>query len=156
VANPFKGLRPSAGTKEPAAVTNEATDVSPPPRGPAHAPSFLDRVPLRRRMQYLRRRRELALRDLGGFVFEEHHQGEDRADLRTEKLDALDALEGELHTIEQALDDRRELLILREPGIASCPHCATIHGSEANFCPNCGVATATASGAAEATQASGR
>ena len=105
-------------------------------------------------MQYLRRRREIALRDLGGFVLEEHRQGEDRVALRTEKLDALDALDGELHTIEQALDDRRELLVLREPGIASCPHCATIHGSEANFCPNCGVASDSPRHASAGTQAS--
>jgi hypothetical protein len=142
VARPKRGLRRSAGAPGPAAVTADATEVSAAPLDTARATSFLQRVPLRRRLQYLRRRRELALRDLGGFVYEEHRQGEDRATLRSEKLEALDAIDGELQTIQHALDDRQELLVLREPGIASCPQCATIRGSEANFCPNCGIPSA--------------
>jgi hypothetical protein len=142
VAKPKLGLRRSAVADGPAVATDDATEVSPPPADPARATSFLQRVPLRRRLQYLRRRRELALRDLGGFVYEEHRQGEDRTTLRSEKLDALDALDSELQTIQHALEDRQELLVLREPGIASCPHCSTIHGSDANFCPNCGASAA--------------
>src|SRR5471032_65321 len=135
VANPKPGLRRPARTSGSVAAADDTTEVSPPPAEPGRATSFLERV-------HLRRRRELGLRDLGGFVYEEHRQGEDHATLRREKLDALEALDGELHTIEHALDDRQELLVLREPGIASCPHCSTIHGSDANFCPNCGAATA--------------
>jgi hypothetical protein len=142
VANPRLGLRRSGRTDGAAAVTDDATEVSSPPADASRATSFLERVPLRRRLQYLRRRRELALRDLGGFVYEEHRQGEDHTPLRSEKLEALDALDGELQTIADALDDRQELLVLREPGITSCPHCSTIHGSDANFCPNCGAPAA--------------
>jgi NADH pyrophosphatase NudC (nudix superfamily) len=74
-------------------------------------------------------------------VFEEHRQHENHAALRGEKLASLDALYTELDTLERALRDRRELLVLREPGITACPQCATIHGSEAKFCPNCGTPT---------------
>ena len=29
---------------------------------------------------------------------------------------------------------------LREPGITACPRCGTLHGSDARFCPSCGLA----------------
>jgi len=110
--------------------------------GGGRATSFLQRAVLRRRLRFLRRRRELALRDLGGFVFEAHRLGERRPELHAEKLAALDALDAELVTLERALDVREELTILHEPGIASCPQCATIHDSTARFCPGCGRAIA--------------
>jgi hypothetical protein len=105
------------------------------------AAGFLQRASLRRRLLFLRRSREVALRDLGGFVHEAHRQGEARPALLSEKLAALDALEGERQTLERALDDRQELVVLREPGITACPQCSTIHGSDARFCPGCGIPT---------------
>ena len=110
--------------------------------GAVSATGFMQRAVVRRRLRFLRRRRELLLHDLGGFVFESHRLGDDRADVRTEKLDALSALDAELAALEHALDAREEVAVLREPGIASCPRCSTIHDSAANFCPTCGRPTA--------------
>jgi hypothetical protein len=110
-------------------------------QGAVAATGFLQRALLRRRVRFLRRRRELALHDLGGFAFETHRLGEPRDELFGEKLAALDALDDELATLQRALDLREELAVLREPGIASCPECSTIHDSAANFCPSCGRPT---------------
>jgi hypothetical protein len=131
-----------AATSSPVSKDGEGAATSPTPSGEGEgaATSFLQRVPLRRRLQYLRRRREVALRDLGGFVFETHRQGEERPELLAEKLGALDAIDEESGRLEQALHERREVLVLREPGISACPECSTLHGSEANYCPNCGTA----------------
>jgi rubrerythrin len=104
----------------------------------ARATSFIERAILRRRLRFLQRRRELALHDLGGFVFEAHRQGEVREELTGEKLAAIAAIDAELETLQRALDVREELTVLREPGVASCPQCGTIHDSGANYCPSCG------------------
>ncbi|HEX4035745.1 MAG TPA: zinc ribbon domain-containing protein [Solirubrobacteraceae bacterium] len=109
--------------------------------GAVSATGFMQRAVVRRRLRFLRRRRELLLHDLGGFVFESHRLGEDRDELRSEKLEALSALDAELAVLEHALGAHEEVAVLREPGIASCPRCSTIHDSAANFCPNCGRST---------------
>jgi hypothetical protein len=106
--------------------------------GAVRATGFIQRAVVRRRLRFLRRRRELLLHDLGGFVFESHRLGEDRDALRAQKLETLSALDAELAVLEHALDAREELAVLREPGIASCPRCSTIHDSAANYCPTCG------------------
>jgi hypothetical protein len=108
------------------------------------ATGFMQRAVIRRRARFLRRRRELALHDLGGFAFESHRLGESRDDLFAEKLAALSALDDELAKLQNALEHHEELTILREPGIASCPQCSTIHDSCANFCPGCGRPSAGA------------
>jgi hypothetical protein len=105
----------------------------------ANAPSFAERTRMRRRLRYLRRLRELAFRDLGGLTFDLHRFGRDRRDLVAAKLDALTAIDRELRALETGLNDRRALHELHEPGIAACPRCATLHGSDANFCPGCGT-----------------
>jgi hypothetical protein len=110
--------------------------------GSVRATSFVERALLRRRLRFLGRRRELALHDLGGFVFESHRLGQTRPDLQEQKLAALDAIDGEMATLQRALEVREELAVMREPGIASCPECRTIHDSAANYCPGCGRATA--------------
>jgi len=110
--------------------------------GGGRATSFLQRALLRRRLRFLGRRRELALHDLGGFVFESHRLGQARPDLQERKLAALDAIDGEMAMLQRALEVREELTVLHEPGIASCPECRTIHDSAANYCPGCGRATA--------------
>jgi hypothetical protein len=112
--------------------------------GAVTATGFMQRAVVRRRLRFLRRRRELLLHDLGGFVFESHRLGEDRDALRAEKLEALSALDAELAVLEHALGAREEVAVLREPGIASCPRCSTIHDSVANYCPNCGRASGEA------------
>jgi hypothetical protein len=113
--------------------------------GGASATSFLERARLRRRLRFLTRRRELALHDLGGFVFEEHRLGQSRPELEAAKLAALDAIDSELATLQYALAMREELTVLREPGLASCPDCREIHDSAANYCPACGRATGESS-----------
>ena len=102
-------------------------------------PGFRIRGRLRRRLRYLRRVRELGLRDLGGLVFDLHRFERQGETLVAGKLAALTTVDSEVRELEAALDDRRELVVLREPGLAACPRCAALHGSDANFCPNCGM-----------------
>ena len=65
--------------KEPAVRLAVVGDPAPPtaPADGARATSFVERAVLRRRIRFLRRRRELALHDLGGFVYETHRLGEE-------------------------------------------------------------------------------
>jgi ribosomal protein L40E len=139
----------------PVAAPADATAVQPPvePPVPAEAlpagmapadvaptrPSFRDRGRLRRRLRYLRRVRELGFRDLGGLAFDLHRFRRRNDELVLGKLAALDAVDRELRAIERVLDDRRDIVELREPGIAACPRCGALHGSDANFCPQCGT-----------------
>src|SRR3954453_4263068 len=102
-------------------------------------PSFHDRGRLRRRMRYLRRVRELGFRDLGGLVFDLHRFARRNDELVLGKLAALDAVDRELRAIERVLGERRDIIELREPGIAACPRCGALHGSDARFCPQCGT-----------------
>lgn len=102
-------------------------------------PSFKDRGRLRRRLRHLRRVRELGFRDLGGLVFDLHRFGRRGDALVAQKLNALAAVDRELRALERALQDQRPFHELREPGLAACPRCAAIHGSDARFCPACGT-----------------
>lgn len=102
--------------------------------------SFRNRSALRRRLRYLRRVREIGFRDLGGLVFDLDRFGRDRPDLVAMKLAGLKAIDAELRTLEVALDDVHDFEELQEPGISACAHCGALHGSEARFCPTCGVA----------------
>jgi hypothetical protein len=113
----------------------EPADPAAPPK-----PTFRNRGRLRRRMRFLRRVRELGYRDLGGLVFDQHRFNRPSEDLVRAKVDALAAVDGELRALEEALRDRRDITELREPGISVCPRCGTLHGSDANFCPSCGLA----------------
>jgi hypothetical protein len=108
------------------------------PEEPA-APGFGERGRMRRRLRFLRKARELAYRDLGGLVFEMQRLGERHDELAAAKLATLAAIDTELRALEGALADRRPLTVLRESGIAACPRCAAIHGSEDRFCPSCGL-----------------
>jgi hypothetical protein len=119
-------------TQLPAGLPEEQT--APPPS----APSFRDRGRLRRRLRYLRRARELGFRDLGGLVFDLRRFDRDRPDLVQVKLDALAGVDQELRALEIALDQRTPIHELREPGIASCPRCGALHGTDDRFCPACG------------------
>ena len=105
----------------------------------ATRPSFRDRGRLRRRMRYLRSVRELGFRDLGGLVFDLHRFTRRNDELVLGKLAALDAVDRELRAIERVLDERRDIVELREPGVAACPRCGALHGSDARFCPQCGT-----------------
>jgi hypothetical protein len=133
------GPRP-AGADQPTAVLPAvdpaAVDGTPVPV----SPGFRDRGKLRRRLRYLRRVRELGYRDLGGLTFDLHRFGRDGTPLVHEKLAALGAVDSELRAVERALGEERAFVDLREAGIAACPRCAALHGSEARFCPSCGIA----------------
>jgi ribosomal protein L40E len=137
---------PSPKETQPTIVAPAAAPVAEPlPAGLAPedvAPtrsSFRDRGRLRRRLRYLRRVRELGFRDLGGLVFDLHRFGRRNDELVLGKLAALDAVDRELRAIERVLDERRDILELREPGVAACPRCGALHGSDAQFCPQCGT-----------------
>jgi hypothetical protein len=127
----------------PPAATGETGVIEAPPGAehapPDAAPRFRGRTRMRRRLRYLRRRRELAFRDLGGLVFDLHRFGRDRDDLVIQKLDGLRTIDHELRTIEVALRTRGDVTVLREAGIAACPRCETLHDTDASFCPGCGT-----------------
>lgn len=114
-------------------------DLDPASLQVASTPSFRDRGRLRRRLSYLRRVRELGFRDLGGLVFDLHRFGRDGQALVQAKLDALSVVDRELRALERVLKDKPLYVDLREPGIAACPRCAALHGSDARFCPSCGA-----------------
>jgi hypothetical protein len=108
--------------------------------GPGESIGFGARGRMRRRARFLRKARELAYRDLGGLVFNLHRFGQRNDALVVAKLATLSHIDGELRTLETALQERQAVMILREAGIAACPRCAAIHGSDDRFCPNCGLA----------------
>jgi hypothetical protein len=132
---PFRRRRSGAvrtdGSTTPVAGVDPATAAS---------PSFRDRGRLRRRLRYLRRVRELGFRDLGGLVFDQHRFNRPNEELVRGKLAALQAVDTELRALEVLLNDPRPLHELREPGIAACVRCGALHGTDARFCPSCGVA----------------
>jgi len=95
---------------------------------------------MRRRARFLRKARELAYRDLGGLVFDLHRFGQRNDPVVLAKLATLGHIDAELRALEQALHEIRPVTVLREVGIAACPRCAAIHGSDDRFCPGCGLA----------------
>jgi hypothetical protein len=133
---------PGAVDASTAAPTSEQQAAAEVPAGqepvPAR-PSFRQRGRLRRRLRYLRRIRELGFRDLGGLIFDQHRFSQANEALVHGKLSALAAVDGELRALEHALDDRRPLTELREPGVSVCSRCGALHGSDARFCPSCGT-----------------
>ena len=95
----------------------------------------------RRRLAYLRRVRELQLRDVGGFVFDLYRFGERRDHLVREKLDALISTAKEVHALEGLLEGPAGARVheVRMPGVGgACPHCGDLHASDARFCARCG------------------
>ncbi|MCU0259142.1 MAG: zinc ribbon domain-containing protein [Solirubrobacteraceae bacterium] len=56
------------------------------------------------------------------------------------KVAAIDAVDRELRAIEDALGRRAPYDELFIPGVSACPRCGALHGSDARFCPNCGLA----------------
>jgi len=119
------------------AAAQPAAAAEPAPR----RPGFRARGRMRRRLRYLRKLRELQVRDLGGLVFDLRRFERKRDDLVAQKIDQIRASDDELHALERALDERRELRDVREPGIGgTCPRCFAIYGSADKFCANCGAA----------------
>jgi hypothetical protein len=107
---------------------------------PAAPPGFRERGSMRRRARFLRKARELAYRDLGGLVYNLHRFGQRNDALVLAKLGTLGQFDMELRALEGALGEYQSVTVIRDAGIAACPRCAAIHGSEDRFCPNCGLA----------------
>jgi hypothetical protein len=130
----------TSGTNPTYAAPSQGPPESQPAEAPgAEQPGFRSRGRARRRARFLRRARELAYRDLGGLVYNLHRFGQRNDPLVLAKLSTLSHIDGELRTIETALEERSPVTVLREAGITACPRCAAIHGSEDRYCPNCGL-----------------
>ena len=95
---------------------------------------------VRRRARFLRRARELALRDLGGLVYEAHRRDQDGDALVKEKVQHLGVIDAELRVLEVELGTPRGETVLREPGVGgTCPRCGGLHASDAHHCSRCGL-----------------
>jgi hypothetical protein len=152
IANQTTAAQPPAGETAPSATdgqppVDEVAPVAPadgqPPAGedaPTGPPGFTERGRMRRRARFLRKARELAYRDLGGLVFDLHRFARRNDALVLAKLETIGRIDGELRALEATLAERQPVTVLREAGVAACPRCAAIHGSDDRFCPNCGLA----------------
>jgi hypothetical protein len=99
---------------------------------------------LRRRLRYLRRARELMLRDLGGLLYEVHRTGGGdvaaHATIVDAKVQRIAGLDQEAHALEAALASPRAETVLFQPGVGgTCGHCGALFPSEARFCAACGT-----------------
>lgn len=127
-------------------IPDRAAAVPPAPQGPPPVateggppPTTLKRGQMRRRLRYLRRLRELALRDIGGFLVECRRFGRDRADLVEAKVAEAAEVDREVRTLERALETGPAFEELRQPGIGgACSECGTVFGSGDRFCAWCG------------------
>ena len=136
-----------------AAGAEPARPVDPVASVPAN-PTWRERGRLRRRLRYLREVRELGYRDLGGLVFDQHRFQRPNDGLVQGKVLAIDAVDRELRAIEQALRSATLVNELALPGISACQRCGALHGSDARYCPQCGLAFAgprTVAGMGDAT-----
>ena len=96
---------------------------------------------LRRQIRFLRKQRELQMRDLGGLVFDMYRFGSKRQDLVREKLRLMFEADRELREFEAMLGGGRRRLEVREPGVGgSCPRCLTLYSTDAHYCWRCGLA----------------
>jgi hypothetical protein len=101
---------------------------------------------LRRRLRYLRRARELMLRDLGGLLYEVHRTGGGDVSAHGHvigaKVQRIANVDAEAEAIESALAAPRAESVVFQPGVGgTCDHCGELYGSSALFCSNCGVPT---------------
>jgi hypothetical protein len=103
---------------------------------------------LRRRLRYLRRARELMLRDLGGLLYEVHRTGGGRIEAHATvvgaKVQRIAGLDAEAHALETALAAPRSETVVFEPGVGgTCATCGELYSSDARFCSNCGAPVGT-------------
>ena len=126
---------------EPAPAAEPAPPIDPVAAVPAN-PTWRERGRLRRRLRYLREVRELGYRDLGGLVFDQHRFQRPNDGLVQGKVLAIDAVDRELRAIEQALRAGTLVTELALPGVSACQRCGALHGSDARYCPQCGLAFA--------------
>lgn len=131
------GPVPAAADATPATAETAVMPAETAPR----RPGFRARGRLRRRLRYLRKLRELQVRDLGGLMFDLRRFERKRDDLVAQKIDHIRACDDELRALEQALAERRDLRDVREPGVGgTCPRCFAVFGSADRFCASCGAA----------------
>jgi hypothetical protein len=118
-----------------------ALAVRPKPRRRALRLGLTERGRLRRQVRFLRKQRELQMRDLGGLIFDMYRFGSKRQDLVREKLRLMFDADRELRVFEAMLGGRRAPLEVREPGVGgSCPRCLTLYSTDAHYCWRCGLA----------------
>ncbi len=130
-----------AATEAPAEPAEPPAEAAPPLAPvPGRRPGFRERGRLRRRLRFLREARELGFRDLGGLVFDQHRFHRPNAALVQGKVAAIDAADRELRTIEDVLGARRPYEELFIAGVSACQRCGALHGTDARFCPQCGLA----------------
>ncbi len=144
----------TAGTAQPTATAPviQADPDVPAGLDPAESGAALAtgrRGRLRRRLRYLRRARELMLRDLGGLFYEVHRTaGGDLAPhsaVVATKVERLAGLDAEAAAIEAALGAPRSEAIVFQPGVGgTCDFCGELYGSAARFCSGCGAPAGSA------------
>ena len=136
---------PAAHGEQPAAPTRDLpAGIDPNELAGAPLPSAR-RGQLRRRLRYLRRVRDLLLRDLGGFAYEVERTAGGTADpthrrLLEGKTNRIAELDTEMRALESRLGEPHGQALLREPGIGgTCPECGELHASDAHYCARCGA-----------------
>ena len=137
-AAPFDSA-PVVTASEPAAADPQQPGGAVLPPEPKH-PGFRERGRLRRRLRYLRQIRELGYRDLGGLVFDQHRFERGDEALVEGKVLAIETLDREIRALEEVLQLQTPYAELFIPGVSACARCGTLHGSDAHFCPHCGLA----------------
>ena len=151
-AEPLRPARPAPLRRRPGAAESPAGATDPElPAGvdPAEAavqPPKGRRGRLRKRLRYLRRARELMLRDLGGVLYEVYRTGSGRVEAHAAiigpKVSRLAALDSEAHALEAALGAAHGQAVMFEPGVGgACAVCGELYASGARFCSRCGTAT---------------
>jgi len=144
---------PAAGPVRPATAPAIQADPHTPagldPAEAGWAPPSGRRGRLRKRLRYLRRARELMLRDLGGLFYEVHRTGGGdvaaHANVIGPKVERLARLDAEARAIETALGAPRAATVVFEPGIGgTCESCGELYGSADRFCSHCGAPTGSA------------
>jgi hypothetical protein len=138
---PTSGAHAASGEQAPSASGEQANPGEQPTIPVERRPGFRERGRMRRRLRYLRRLRELQVRDLGGLAFDLRRFERKRDDLIAQKIDQIRACDDELSSLETVLDERRDIRDVRMPGIGgTCPRCFSLYGSSDRFCAHCGAA----------------
>ncbi len=132
---------PGANGSAPVAPPEPSEAPAPAPLEFAARPGFVERGRMRRRARYLRKLREVQIRDIGGFLLELHRFGRQRPDLVHAKIAGAVHTDRELRALERALGEQQLLREMREPGLGgACHNCGAVHGSADRFCASCGEA----------------
>jgi hypothetical protein len=143
VTEPASPETPEPKTEKPVLLADPNTPAGVDPATASMRPPAGRRGRLRRRLRYLRRARELMLRDLGGLLYEVHRTGGGNIDAHRNivnaKIERISGLDAEAHALETALATPRAEAVVFQPGVGgTCPVCGELYGSAARFCSNCG------------------